>query len=195
MSENQKRKRNRIKMFFLEAAKEMIVSQGVESVSVRKIADAAGYSYPTLYNYYNDLNALLQETKVLMILDMVNLLKQEMKVSITGPADLKAALKAYIQYYLNHPNVFKFFYLFPLKTPEGKAEDALMMPDFNAIWHEAFQAFVQSGKLAQKDIEAAAKTMIYAIHGMLMLSFSNNGDLGDTSNLYRDLDHIVDFLL
>ena len=63
------------------------------------------------------------------------------------------------------------------------------------MWQQALQSFVISGRLAQKDIEAAAKTLIYAIHGMLMLGFSNNGDLGDTQNLYRDLNQIVDFLL
>ena len=195
MSEKQSRKRNRAKMYFLQSARDMIISQGVESVSVRKIADAAGYSYPTLYNYYSDLNALLLETKALMILDMMNLLKQEMQASITSPADLKSALKAYIQYYLNHPNVFKFFYLYPLKKPEQTSEDAITEPDFGIMWQQAFHSFVISGRLAQKDIEAAAKTLIYAIHGMLTLSFSNNGDLSDTNNLYRDLDQIVDFLL
>ncbi len=195
MSEKQNRKRNRTKMYFLQAARDMIVSQGVESVSVRKVADKAGYAYPTLYNYFRDVNDLLFETKAMMILDMVNLLQKEMQAPVKDVADLKAAFKAYIQYYLNYPNVFKFFYLYPLKKPEQASEDAIAEPDFGFMWQQAFQSFVISGRLAQKDIEAAAKTLIYAIHGMLMLSFSNNGDLSDTNNLYRDLDQIVDFLL
>lgn len=195
MSEKQNRKRNRAKMYFLQAARDMIVSQGVESVSVRKVADTAGYAYPTLYNYFRDVNDLLFETKAMMILDMANLLQQEMQAPVKDIHDLKGAFKAYIQYYLNHPNVFKFFYLYPLKKPEQLSEDAIAEPDFGFMWQQAFQSFVRSGKLAQKDIEAAAKTLIYAIHGMLMLGFSNNGDLSDAQNLYRDLDQIVDFLL
>ncbi len=195
MSEKQNRKRNRTKLYFLQAARDMIVSQGVESVSVRKVADIAGYAYPTLYNYFRDVNDLLFETKAMMILDMVNLLHKEMHAPVKDTLDLKSALKAYIQYYLNHPNVFKFFYLYPLKKPEQTSEDAITEPDFGIMWQQAFHSFVISGRLAQKDIEAVAKTLIYAIHGMLMLSFSNNGDLSDTNNLYRDLYQIVDFLL
>lgn len=195
MSEKQKRKRNRTKMYFLEAAKDMIASQGVESVSVRNIADAAGYSYPTLYNYFHDLNELLWETKELMILELVEILGQKMRYPLKDTEDMKGAFKVYIQYYLDHPNVFKFFYQYPLQRPEEKREDAPAEPDFGAMWNEAFQGFVRSGRLAHKDIEAAAKTLIYAIHGMLMLGFSNNGDLNEAANLYRDLDQILDFIL
>jgi len=195
MSEKQKRKRDRTKAYFLEAAKDMISSQGVESVSVRKIADAAGYSYPTLYNYFQDLNELLWETKGYMTLDLVEVLRNGVQYPLKDLAEVKGAFKAYIQYYLDHPNVFKFFYLYPLKRPEGIAEDAPMEPDFSAMWQESFQVFVRSGRLEQKDIEAAAKALIYAIHGMLTLSYSNNGDLSDAKNLFRDLDQIVDYLL
>ena len=194
MSEKQNRKRNRTKMYFLEAAKDMIVSQGVENVSVRKIADAAGYSYPTLYSYFQDLNELLLETKGFMILDLIEILRKDVQYPLKDLAEVKDAFKAYIQYYLDHPNVFKFFYLYPLKQPDG-LKDAPTEPDFGAMWRESFQVFVQSGRLREEDVEAAAKTLIYAIHGMLMLSFSNNGDLVDAANLYRDLDKIVDFLL
>ncbi len=195
MSEKQKRKRDRTKMYFLEAAKDMIASQGVESVSVRNIADAAGYSYPTLYNYFHDLNELLWETKGLMILELVEIMQQEIRYPLKDMEEVKGAFKAYIQYYLDHPNVFKFFYQYPLQRPEGKRDDAPAEPDFGAMWNEGFQAFVHSGRLEHKDIEAAAKTIIYAIHGMLMLSFSNNGDLNEAANLYRDLNQIVDFIL
>jgi AcrR family transcriptional regulator len=195
MSEKQNRKRTRTKMYFIEAAKEMIESRGVESVSVRNIADAAGFSYPTLYNYFNDLNELLWETKGFMILELVETMRQKMSYQAEDMEEVKRGFKAYIQYYLDHPNIFKFFYQYPLQKPEGKSEDSPTEPDYGAMWTESFQGIVRSGRLAQKDIEAAAKTLIYAIHGMLMLSFSNNGDLSEAANLYRDLDQIVGYLL
>ncbi len=195
MSEKQKRKRIRTKMYFIEAAKDMIESQGVESVSVRNIAESAGYSYPTLYNYFHDLSELLWETKGFMILDLVEIMRQKTSYPMKDMEEVKGGFKAYIQYYLDHPNVFKFFYQYPLQKPEGKPEDEPAEPDYGSMWNEAFQGFVRSGRLQEKDIEAAAKTLIYAIHGMLMLSFSNNGDLSDAENLYRDLELMIDFML
>jgi AcrR family transcriptional regulator len=195
MSENQKRKRTRTKMYFIEAAKDMITSRGVESVSVRNIADAAGYSYPTLYNYFHDLNELLWETKEFMVLDLVEIMRQNVRYPAKDLEEVKGGFKAYIQYYLDHPNIFKFFYQYPLQRPERKTEDSPEEPDFGAMWNDAFLCSVRSGRLQEKDIEAAAKTLIYAIHGMLMLSFSNNGDLSEAANLYRDLNQIVDLIL
>ena len=43
----------------LDAARELFVSEGVEAVSMRKVADKIGYSATTLYNHFDDKEALL----------------------------------------------------------------------------------------------------------------------------------------
>ena len=72
------RKKQRIRTYFLEAAREIILNDGVESVTVRKVADMAGYSYATIYNYFSDLNQLHWEVKKLMINDIVEALYKKM---------------------------------------------------------------------------------------------------------------------
>jgi AcrR family transcriptional regulator len=191
----QERKRNRTKTFFIDAAKEMIIGEGVESVSVRKVAELAGYSYPTLYSYFADLNALLWEVRQDMVKDLVLTMSQHTAMTATGTVELKHIFKAYIGYYLENPNIYEFFYLYPLAKPAQKAEDSDSAPDFQAIWSETFKEFVMSGKLRAEEIGTVAKILIYAIHGMLNLSFTNNGDLNERENLNRDLDRIVDYLI
>ena len=44
----------RMRGYFIQATKEIIKGEGIKSVSVRNIADRAGYSYATLYNYFKD---------------------------------------------------------------------------------------------------------------------------------------------
>ena len=51
--EKKELKRQRIRTYFLEAAKEIIINEGYESVSVRKVADIAGYSYAIYINQYS----------------------------------------------------------------------------------------------------------------------------------------------
>lgn len=192
-SAKQELKRKRTRMYFLEAAKEMITTEGVQSVTVRKVAVSAGYSYPTLYSYFEDLNELLWETRQYMIHALVDILRQKMRGPIHDTEDMKKVFRTYMEYYLTNPNVFHFFYLFPLQEPNEQPYD--VGPDFSAMWGEALKSFVVSGRLKVKDIEAVAKITIYAIHGMLTLRFSNNGDLNVDANLYRDLDKMVDYLL
>lgn len=45
--------------YFIDAANQIIENEGIESVTIRKVADIAGYNSATLYNYFNDLNHLL----------------------------------------------------------------------------------------------------------------------------------------
>lgn len=45
-------KQKRVMIYFITAAKELIESEGVEKLTVRKAAAAAGYNSATLYNYY-----------------------------------------------------------------------------------------------------------------------------------------------
>ena len=51
----------RMRGYFIEAAKEILKGEGLRCISVRNIADRAGYSYATLYNYFNDSKELIYE--------------------------------------------------------------------------------------------------------------------------------------
>lgn len=189
----QELKRSRAKAYFLQATKSMISTEGVKSVTVRKVADAAGYTYPTLYNYFEDLNELLWETKRIMIRELADALPQTMHAPIRDAEDIKKVFRAYVEYYLINPHVFEFFYLCRLEKPNEKPDDT--EPDYGTMWNETFSCFVLNGRMREADVEVVAKTCIYAMHGMLTLHFSNNGDLREKTNLYSDLDKMVDYLL
>jgi len=184
-------KRQRIKDYFLEAAKALIINEGVENVSVRKVADDAGYSFATLYKYFADLNALLWDVKQSMLLDFTKYLKEQSPGNPLDASGLKKVFRIYTAYFIEHPYVFKFFYFHMLTRPQQQGEEA---PDFDAMTRAAFQGFVASGQLQQADIETVARTCIYTVHGMLTLLFSGNGDL-TASSLHEELDRIIDYLL
>ncbi|ASK60745.1 TetR family transcriptional regulator [Virgibacillus phasianinus] len=50
--------RERMWRYFLNAATEVIETEGIENVTIRKIADKAGYTSSTAYNYFKDLSHL-----------------------------------------------------------------------------------------------------------------------------------------
>ena len=45
----------------LEAAKTIVLKEGWQAVSIRKIADAIGYSLPVVYNHFENKDAILEE--------------------------------------------------------------------------------------------------------------------------------------
>ena len=47
---NKEIQEKRMRDYFIQATREILKGEGIESISVRNIADRAGYSYATLYN-------------------------------------------------------------------------------------------------------------------------------------------------
>jgi AcrR family transcriptional regulator len=56
---NKEIQEQRMRGYFIQATKNILKGEGLKSISVRNIADQAGYSYATLYNYFKDVNELI----------------------------------------------------------------------------------------------------------------------------------------
>ncbi|EHI79549.1 hypothetical protein HMPREF9093_00189 [Fusobacterium sp. oral taxon 370 str. F0437] len=51
-------KKKRVMMYFIEASQELILKEGLENLSIKKIAEKAGYNSATIYNYFENLEVL-----------------------------------------------------------------------------------------------------------------------------------------
>ncbi len=51
--------RSRITRYFIESTISLIKSEGLENITTKKIGDHAGYSYATIYNYFENFNDLI----------------------------------------------------------------------------------------------------------------------------------------
>ncbi|MEN6339628.1 MAG: TetR/AcrR family transcriptional regulator [Clostridiaceae bacterium] len=186
--EQAKRKNDLVKNGFIQAAKNIILAEGVTAVSVRKIALETGYSYATIYHYFADLNALLVAVKENMVEDVAAHLTSANAAQFRSVADLKQINRTYAQYYLDRPHVYDFFYSYRFKTGENTSYDLR----FQQGWFAAYDAFVQNSLLRSEDVVTAAKTMIYVIQGLLALYFSSNGLTKDA--FFQELDNAADYL-
>ena len=184
-------KTERVKTYFVEAAKEIILREGVEGVSVRKVADLAGYSYATIYNYFTDLNALLLDVKASMIRDMIAYMGSVQSEGACDIDEIKRLNRRYAGYYLEHPHVFRFFYSYRLNG-EMSAEDQQSF-GYAQRWHDTYKGLVQNGTLREADVEIAARSIIYALHGALALYFSGNGLTMEI--LYDEVDNFTEYIL
>ena len=72
-------KRKRIMSYFIEAAEKLIRTEGLDGLSIRKIAGEAGYNSATIYNYFNDLEQLALFGSVCYLREYVAMLEQEWK--------------------------------------------------------------------------------------------------------------------
>jgi len=187
-------KRSSAKELYLHAAEQIICQQGYQSVTVRRLSELTGYSYPTLYHYFTDLDDLFWAVRNRMISQMLEDLTIPADQIYQGAAGLKNALRLYAGYYLQNPNIFHFFYYhsFAVKTKPDASENG--QPNLAAQWQSAFAGLIASGEISESDIPILSRLLIYSVHGMISLCFSNNGHL-NSENLLMELDLLIDFLI
>ncbi len=99
----------RIKRYFIDACKEIIRGEGVNSVSVRTIAERAGYSFATLYNYFKDIKELF-----IICVDEFLLESEEFIISrnikSTGKQAILDKSIAFTMFFLQYPSIFKLVF-------------------------------------------------------------------------------------
>lgn len=175
---------------FIQTTKQMILKDGINNTSVRKVAEQAGYSYATIYNHFGDMEELLLQTKIAMMNDFFALMKEKFPNGISGVEDIKTLNKLHLSYYFENPNVFQFFYQYQIKPQKIELP---ILPEISNTWREIFVRLAEKQIIPENKVDIISKTLIYSIHGILTLGFSNNKLSFD--ELYLDLDNITEMLL
>jgi len=183
-------KKEYVKSKFVEAAKTIILQDGVSSVTARRIAEMTGYSYASLYNYFTDLNELLLETKLFMIRDMTQSGQDHASVMYDPLLHMKESMRNPVDFFISNPNIFRFFYMYELDYRNVEAMKSL---ELEKAYYQDFAPFVESGRIKEADIPALSRTILYSVFGIITLYLSNNGLTKD--DIYRDVDRIIELLL
>ncbi len=101
----------RMKGYFVEATKKILKGEGLKTVNVRNIAEEAGYSYATLYNYFKDIKELVFECVKDFQFECEEIVQLETKNSRHGYSKIKNITVSFMKYFVQYPGIFELFYL------------------------------------------------------------------------------------
>src|SRR5271156_4502531 len=172
-----KRQQEDLRAKILDAARELFVAEGVESVSMRKIAEKIGYSATTLYIYFKDKESLLHE---LCERDFGTLQESFKNIGrIADPIErLRKLGQAYIAFAIEYPSHYRLLFM----TPHGPAcaddqheeyEIELGNPDQDS--YAFLRATVVEGLAADvfrdeyQDADLLSQVLWSALHGVASL--------------------------
>lgn len=175
------------------AAQALILADGYEHVTVRRIAQAAGYTYPLLYHYFRDRDDLFWQLRLDWIETMIAELTPDPDPAEGSADELTRLLVAYAQYYFERPNLFRFFYFQRFQRPENDEASLRLEQRFHAMWQRRLETLVLTGRLAADGAEATARILLYSLHGLILLSLSANGDLSPDA-VYQEIGELVNHL-
>ena len=120
----------RIKGYFLAATREILKGEGLKSLSVRNIAERAGYSFATLYNYFKDLKELVFLCVQDFQQECSDYVQQKTGRQPAGTRKLKAIVLAYLEYFVQYPGVFELFFLEKAAEVNGQQDTAALIVSF-----------------------------------------------------------------
>lgn len=167
---NKQIQEERMKGYFVQAAKDILKSEGIKAISVRNIADRAGYSYTTLYNYFKDVNDLVFECVNDFQQECAKFVNLKTTQNSNGYAAIKAKAIAYVQYFIEYPGIFELFYL-TTSGDLGYKQNTLdiIARSFELICQPDWD-YIEQQKISNETIAKKVKKQIgYTLIGSLLL--------------------------
>jgi AcrR family transcriptional regulator len=166
---NKELQSQRMKRYFIDAAKEILAEDGVKKLSVRKVGDRAGYSYATIYNYFRDLNELLTYCLADMLEDAYRALIAERQEGLDPRAQLIRYGERYFSYFSENPVLFQLLFIEDLgAAPEEVADKMGDLPSVGQLLIESIAACAKAGYILEDQVEVLAELLASSIHGKLL---------------------------
>jgi AcrR family transcriptional regulator len=165
--DHREQRKQELRRTILDAAKELVVRDGYEAFSMRKLAQGLGYSPGNLYVHFQDkgtlLGLLVEESfaRLHRALDKVaSRADQADPVSL-----LKEGMQTYVKFGLDHPGDYRIAFL--LAAPDDRRAYATH-PAFEVL-RDAVARCKKARRLRAVDTELASQALWSAIHGVTSL--------------------------
>jgi len=163
----------RIKGYFIQATKDLLKGEGLRMVSVRNIADRAGYSYATLYNYFKDVKDLVFECVKDFQEECEEMVITKTKDSPQGLEKIKAITKSYIKYFVQYPGIFELFYTEKVTELQNKQQTVEMINTFlDKLTNDEWNYCISENLVSMDEAILKRGQLKYLVTGLLLLYIS-----------------------
>lgn len=172
VAERRVREKEELRQRIIDAATELFVQEGFDSVSIRKIADKIEYSPTTIYLYFKDKAELIDSICSHVFVGLAEALEEIEALDLPPIAALRQSIHRYIEFGLAHPN--HYIVLFCLPKPDDFTdrirEQKLQQEDPGMACFGKLRVGVargmQSGDLLQADLETTSQSIFMMMHGV-----------------------------
>lgn len=128
--DNKKIQEARMRGYFIQATSDILKSEGLKSISVRNIAQQAGYSYATLYNYFKDIKELVFICVKDFLDDIERKIIESSGKKTPGKERIKSYSMGYINYFLEYPGIYELIYLERMSEISNNKEASQLIVNF-----------------------------------------------------------------
>jgi AcrR family transcriptional regulator len=176
--ERRVRDKQRVRVGFLDAARNLLVTEGFEALTIRRVADVTEYSAAAIYTHFADKDSLVRELCSHDFAVFTESLKPV--ATIQDPSErLTALARNYARFAIEHPQHYRLLFLTP--RPSGATiEEGRGNPerDAYALLEAAVRYAIDQGMFPQLTAHAplVAQTLWAGMHGVVALELVMAGD-------------------
>ena len=169
ITDRKQRQKEEIRTSILDTAWEMVVTEGWQSFSIRKVADAIEYSVPVIYSHFENKDAILLEFNRKGFQLLVETLKVA-KVDAEKPADqLRTMGRAYWNFAFDNKEYYQLMFGLGIPTCDT-ASKIPAMGDFNVVITSSIVGMVAPGKKPAFDPWLKYQSFWSMLHGLVSIN-------------------------
>ena len=168
ISERKLQHREEVRAAIMEAAQAVVLKEGWQALSIRKIAEAIDYSVPVIYDHFINKEALLLEF-VKKGFDLLNRKLEKAKDSVEDPElQIKAIGDAYFKFYFEHKEYYRL--MFGIGIPSCEAmKEIPELKRFEQIVIEPIGLLISRNKQKHMDEKVKFKNFWSSLHGLISI--------------------------
>ncbi len=206
-------KKHRSMSYFIDAAAQIMDEEGIEFVTIRKVADMAGYNSATLYNYFKNLDELILYASIRHLREYTLNLAKYIESTRNSIDRYLKIWESFCRYSFWNPQVYniiffgkhsdsipeiveEYYSIFPEELGEH-TEDLLPMllqSDLYARNLVLLQKIQSDGYMDKKDLHSANEMTVLLYHGMLIKIMNSGNEYSIDEVTERTLGYIKQIL-
>ena len=147
-------KKRRVMMYFIEATQDLILNEGIENLSIKKIADKAGYNTATIYNYFEDLEELILYSSIDYLKIYLKDLRNEISSDMKAIEIYRTIYKVFVHHSFEKPEIFHtlFFGKYSYKLEKIIKKYYEIFPDDITGQNDITKSVLVEGNIHNRDI-------------------------------------------
>ena len=166
-TERRERERVEVRRKILDAARDLFAREGYERVTMRRIADAIEYSATTIYNHFEDKDALLNSLCEDEFGRLLTLLAKGARPR-SAVAWIRQLGLAYARFGLEYPNHYRFMFM-TAHSSDGEGEKPPAGEQTFGLLRGVVDQAIAAGRLRDLPRDTISQVLWSAVHGVVAL--------------------------
>jgi AcrR family transcriptional regulator len=186
--------RDEIREMAIAAAAKQVETEGLQSLTARKVASKIGYTVGTLYHVFRNFDDLIIHMNAQTIDEMAALIQRETRKKRNPEVRIRAMAEVYVKYATDHPDRWRL--VFEHQAPRGLPTPALMKERRDVMFAMVADNLreISSARIPQ-EIDHTATALWSGIHGICILALTGKLYLGGAFSMVKLIDTLIDSVL